>query len=147
MNKKIKVLSLFDGISVAQQALKELGYDVEYYASEIDKYAISITQKNHPNTKQIGDVVKLGKENPYPPELLKGVDLIVFGSPCTDLSIAKKNRQGLKGSASGLFYEAVRIMKDLKPKYFLTENVNSMSQDSKDEITKTLLPFLDTCKD
>jgi site-specific DNA-cytosine methylase len=143
----MKILSLFDGMSVAQQACKNLGIDVEYYASEIDEYAIAVTQAQHPETKQLGDVCKLGKENPYPKELLEGVDLIVFGSPCTDLSIAKKNREGLKGQHSGLFYEAVRIMKDLKPKYFLMENVNSMSQESRDEITKTLLPFLDTCKD
>ena len=52
----MKILSLFDGISIAQQAFKELGYEVEYYASEIDKNAIQITQKNHPNTTQLGDV-------------------------------------------------------------------------------------------
>lgn len=139
----MKILSLFDGISVAQQALKELGVkDVYYYASEIDKYALQITAKNFPNTIQLGDVKRLGKENPYPKELLDGVDLIVFGSPCTDLSIAKKNRQGLKGDASGLFYEAVRIIKDLKPKYFLMENVNSMPKEAKNAITETLGRYL-----
>jgi site-specific DNA-cytosine methylase len=139
-NKEMKVLSLFDGISVAQQALKELGANVEvYYASEIDKYALQVTQKNFPGTIQLGDVCKLGKEVPYPQELLNGgCDLIIFGSPCTDLSIAKRNRQGLKGSQSGLFYEAVRILKDLKPVYWVMENVNSMSQESKAEITKVL---------
>jgi site-specific DNA-cytosine methylase len=90
----------------------------------------------------VGDICKLGKSVPYPESLLKGVDLIVFGSPCQDLSIAKKGRQGLSGERSGLFYEAVRIMKDLKPKYFLMENVNSMSQDSKDEITEVLGRYL-----
>ena len=135
----MKVLSLFDGISCAQQALKELGVeDLTYYASEIDKYAISITQKNHPWTIQVGDITKLGKESPYPQELLEGVDLIIFGSPCQDLSIAKKGRQGLSGGRSGLFFEAVRIIKDLKPKYFVMENVNSMSRESKEEITKVL---------
>jgi DNA (cytosine-5)-methyltransferase 3A len=135
----MKVLSLFDGISIAQQALKELNIPVEtYYASEIDKYAISLTQKNFPRTIQLGDVTKLGKENPYPKELLEGVDLIVFGSPCTNLSIAKKNREGLAGSESKLFFEAVRIIKDLKPKYFLMENVNSMSLESKAAITMEL---------
>jgi len=52
----MKILSLFDGISIAQQAFKELGFEVEYYASEIDKNAIEITQKNHPNTEQLGDI-------------------------------------------------------------------------------------------
>lgn len=135
---KIRVLSLFDGISVAQEALKEKRIKCEYMASEIDKYAISITQKNFPKTKQLGDIKKLGRSNPYPKELLERTDLIVFGSPCTDLSIAKKNRQGLKGEASGLFYEAVRIIKDLKPRYFLMENVASMSKESKKEITRII---------
>lgn len=55
----MKILSLFDGISIAQQAFKELGFEVEYYASEIDNQAISITQKNHPNTEQLGDVKEI----------------------------------------------------------------------------------------
>lgn len=130
----MKVLSLFDGISVAQYALTQLGYYADYYASEIDKYAISITQKNFPGTTQIGDVTKIGIEFPYPTI----IDLVIFGSPCQDLSIAKKDRQGLKGSRSGLFYEAVRILKEIKPKYFLMENVNSMSKESKETISTTL---------
>jgi site-specific DNA-cytosine methylase len=105
---KIKVLSLFDGISVAQQALKELGYDVEYYASEIDKYAIQITQKNHPKTTQIGSVVDF-----HPTPLWRDTTLLIGGSPCQDLSIAKKNRQGLDGARSGLFWEYVRILKEV----------------------------------
>lgn len=135
--KKIKVLSLFDGISVAQQALKELGYDVEYYASEIDKYAIQLTQKNHPNTIQVGDVKNLTPHqqfyfmSDYP-------DLLIGGSPCQDLSIAKKNRQGLDGARSGLFWEYVRILKEVKPKYFVLENVNSMPKEAKAIITEAL---------
>jgi len=126
----MKILSLFDGISVAQQALKELGVDVEYYASEIDKYAIQITQKNHPNTIQLGSVVGLKVD--FQPDLLIG------GSPCQDLSIAKKNREGLKGSRSGLFWEYVRILKEVKPKYFVLENVASMPKEAKDTITEAL---------
>lgn len=131
---KIKVLSLFDGISVAQQALKELGFDVEYYASEIDKYAIQITQKNHPKTRQVGSVTELGGNNPLP----TNVDLLIGGSPCQDLSIAKKNRQGLDGARSGLFWEYVRILKEVKPKYFVLENVNSMPKEAKAIITEAL---------
>lgn len=126
----MKVLSLFDGISVAQQALKELGVEVEYYASEIDKYAIQITQKNFPNTVQLGSVVGLKVNFP--------IDLLIGGSPCQDLSIAKKNRQGLKGARSGLFYEYVRILKEVKPKYFVLENVNSMPNEAKEQITEIL---------
>ena len=140
----MKILSLFDGISCARVALERVGIPIEaYYASEIDKYAIQISKKNYPDIVQLGDVSKLGKENPYPKELLKGVDLIVFGSPCTDLSIAKKNRQGLKGNQSSLFFEAVRIMKDIPHKYFIMENVASMSKESKEEITKVMSQFFD----
>jgi len=136
--KKIKVLSLFDGISVAQQALKELGYDVEYYASEIDKYAIQITQKNHPMTIQIGDVKHIGIGDDISFFQDEKIDLLIGGSPCQDLSIAKKNREGLKGSRSSLFYEYVRILKEVKPKYFILENVNSMPKEAKEIITKEL---------
>jgi len=126
----MKILSLFDGISVGQQALKELDIECEYYASEIDKYAIQITQNNFPETKQLGSVV--GLKIDFQPDLLIG------GSPCQDLSIAKKNREGLKGSRSGLFYEYVRILKEVRPKYFILENVNSMPREAKETITQEL---------
>jgi len=131
----MKILSLFDGISIAQQALKNCGIKVEvYYASEIDKYAIQITQKNFPNTIQLGSVVDF-----YPTPLICGnIDLIIGGSPCQDLSIAKKNREGLAGSRSSLFYEYVRILKEVKPKYFILENVNSMPKEAKQIITDEL---------
>ena len=120
----MNVLSLFDGISAGQIALNRLGikYD-NYYASEIDKYAIQITQKNFPKTIQLGDVSKINGYN------LPKIDLMLAGPPCQDLSIAKKNRQGLDGARSGLFWEFTRILKEVKPKYFLVENVASMSID------------------
>lgn len=131
----MKVLSLFDGISVAQQALKELGIPIEtYYASEIDKYAIQVTIKNHPNTIQLGDVKIINT----PMLLCKKIDLMVGGSPCQDLSIAKKDRKGLDGERSGLFWEYVRILKEVQPKYFILENVNSMPKEAKKIITDTL---------
>lgn len=128
----MRVLSLFDGISVAQQALKELGVLPEYYASEIDKYAISITQKNHPNTIQMGSVLEINSPD------YQDIDLLIGGSPCQDLSIAKKNRQGLSGSRSGLFWEYVRILQEVKPRYFVLENVNSMPKEAKQVITEAL---------
>lgn len=128
----MRVLSLFDGISVAQQALKELGVLPTYYASEIDKYAISITQKNHPNTIQMGSVLEINSPDH------QDIDLLIGGSPCQDLSIAKKNRQGLNGSRSGLFWEYVRILQEVKPKYFVLENVNSMPKEAKQVITEAL---------
>jgi DNA-cytosine methyltransferase len=130
--QKIKVLSLFDGISIAQQAFKELGFEVEYYASEIDKYAIAVTQNIFPNTIQLGDVCKIKKE------MVGNIDLIIGGSPCTDLSIAKKNRQGLKGEQSKLFYQFVRLVKEIRPKYFILENVASMAKDQKAIMEKEL---------
>jgi len=66
------------------------------------------------------------------------LDLLCGGSPCQDLSIAKKNREGLSGSRSGLFWEYVRILKEVKPKYFILENVNSMPKEAKQVITETL---------
>jgi site-specific DNA-cytosine methylase len=128
----MKVLSLFDGMSVAQQALKNIGADVEvYYASEIDEYAKAVTQSNHPNTIQLGSVtdIKWGGEV---------IDLMIGGSPCQDLSIAKKNREGLKGERSGLFYEYVRIRDEVKPKYFILENVASMPKEAKEQISEIL---------
>ena len=132
----MKVLSLFDGMSVAQQALKELGITPEYYASEIDEYAIATTQANHPETTQLGSVTEL-KLNTWTC-LTGGVDLLIGGSPCQDLSIAKKDRKGLDGQRSGLFYEYVRIRNEVKPKYFILENVNSMPKEAKEQISEIL---------
>lgn len=129
----MRVLSLFDGISCGQTALHRAGIPVEtYYASEIDKYAIEITQKNYPNTIQLGDVTKIDFND------FKGkVDLIMGGSPCQDLSIAGK-RAGLKGERSGLFYKFVEAIEVIRPKYFLFENVASMKQEEKDLISSYL---------
>lgn len=131
----MKVLSLFDGISVAQQALKELDVRVEYYASEIDKYALQVTAKNFPNTIQLGDVKEVSL-NKYPE--INNPDLMILGSPCQDLSIAKKNREGLSGSRSGLFWEAIRIHKEVMPRWFVYENVNSMKQEWKEQMLKAV---------
>ncbi len=129
----MRVLSLFDGISVAQQALKELGVkDLTYYASEIDKYAIEVAKKNHPEIRHIGSVLAVNGSD------YSDIDLLCGGSPCQDLSIAKKDRQGLAGARSGLFYEYVRILKEVKPKYFVLENVNSMPKEAKEQITEIL---------
>jgi len=141
--EKMKILSLFDGISIAQQAFKELGFEVEYYASEIDKQAIQITQKNFPNTKQLGDIKKIDTSNGYlhygKGKLAKtDIEFLIGGSPCQDLSIAKNKREGLNGKRSVLFWDYVRILKDLKPKYFVLENVASMPKEAKNTITEAL---------
>lgn len=136
----MNVLSLFDGISSGQIALERAGIKYNtYYASEIYDKAIEITQKNYPNTIQLGDVTKINEE--IIPKLPK-IDLLIFGFPCKNLSRAVINNinhnQGLEGKHSSLFYDAVRIMKLVKPTYFLVENVESMKDEDKDIITETL---------
>jgi len=133
----MKVLSLFDGIGGARQALNELGITNQYLASEVDKYAIQIAKTNHPSNFNLGDVKQINITSLHLLGIDK-VDLLIGGSPCQDLSIAKKDRKGLEGSRSGLFFEYVRILNETKPKYFILENVASMSKASKDIITKEL---------
>ena len=128
----MKVLSLFDGISCCRVALGNTP-EIEYLASEIDKNAIKIAKKNYPSTVHLGDVKDISGAN-----LPSGVDLLVGGSPCTDLSIAMKGRTGLEGTRSKLFYEYVRILQQTKPKWFILENVASMSDKDKDIITEAL---------
>ena len=130
----MRVLSLFDGISCGHVALDRAGIPVEvYYASEIDKYAIQITQKNYPDTIQLGDINNIDFT-----QFIGKIDLIMGGSPCQDLSIAKNNRQGLEGQRSGLFYKFVEAVEIIKPKYFLLENVASMKKEDKELITKMM---------
>ena len=138
--RALKVLSLFDGVSCARVALDRIGYkDVTYYASEIDRYAIQIAQKNWPQTSQLGSVTEIKREMWHAGALhLNDIDLLIGGSPCQDLSIAKHGRKGLDGARSGLFWEYVRILNEVKPKYFVLENVASMPKEAKDLITKTL---------
>ena len=145
--KNIRVLSIFDGISCARVALERAGIPVEaYYASEVDKYAMQISAKNYPDIIQLGSVVGLGYDagqflrdgNTLGIDYMEDIDILIGGFPCTDLSIAKKNRQGLKGEASGLFYEMIRIHKEVKPKFFIYENVASMSKENKEIILKTI---------
>ena len=114
---KIKVLSLFDGISCTQIALKNLGIKVDkYFSSEIDEYSIKITQKNFPNTIQLGDIRNINCKD------LPKIDLIVAGSPCQGFSFAGK-QLAFDDSRSALFFEFVKVLKVVKPKYFLLENV------------------------
>ena len=113
----MKVLSLFDGMSCGQIALSKLGVKVDkYYASEIDKYAIQITQKNFPDTVQLGDICEIDAKD------FKDVDLILAGSPCQGFSFAGK-QLAFDDPRSSLFFEFVRLLKEIRPKYFLLENV------------------------
>ncbi len=133
----INVLSLFDGISIGQLALSGMGITVaNYYASEIDKKAILCTTHNFSDTIQLGDVKSVnGSELPT-------IDLIIGGSPCQDLSSINKTRTGLAGEKSGLFFEAVRILNEVRQKnpnvLFLFENVASMPKADRDIISAAL---------
>jgi DNA (cytosine-5)-methyltransferase 3A len=120
----MNVLSLFDGMSCGQIALNRAGikYD-NYFASEIKPHAINLTQKHYPNTIQVGDVTKVFSKD------LPKIDLLIGGSPCQDFSIANKERLGLNGLKSSLFFEYVRLLEELKPKYFLLENVQMKESD------------------
>jgi DNA (cytosine-5)-methyltransferase 3A len=114
----ITVLSLFDGMSCGQIALERAGIKVDkYFASEIKKHAIKVTQHNYLNTIQLGDVRNIKASD------LPKIDLLIGGSPCQDFSSANKEKLGLKGTKSGLFYEYLRLLNECKPKYFLLENV------------------------
>ena len=127
----MKVLSLFDWISCARVALDRAGIPIDnYYASEVDKYAIQIAQKNYPDTMEVWSVVWYN----HPWE----IDLLIWWSPCQDLSIAKKDRQWLEWSKSSLFREYARILRDVKPKRFILENVSSMSKEAKETITREM---------
>lgn len=151
-NTGINVLSLFDGMSCGQIALKELGIKINsYYASEIDKNAIKVTLDNFPETIQMGDIREIKEDEIN--ELPK-IDLIMAGFPCRDLSIITRNGgsknwkemhgkgEGLEGEHSGLYHEFMRIYKqihsinpDVK---FLVENVASMKETEKKTIDKDL---------
>ena len=117
MVKIRNVLGLFDGISCGQVALQRAGitYDT-YYASEIDKNPIKVTQKNFPDTVQLGDITKWNDWN------LENVDLIIGGSPCQGFSAAGK-RLNFDDPRSKLFFEFLAIVKHYKPKYWMLENV------------------------
>jgi DNA (cytosine-5)-methyltransferase 3A len=113
----MKVLSLFDGMSCGRIALDRLGIAVDtYYASEIDKYAIEVAQKNYPDTIHVGDVTQLNADD------FQDVDLILAGSPCQGFSFAGK-QLAFDDPRSALFFEFIRLLKAIKPKYFLLENV------------------------
>jgi DNA-cytosine methyltransferase len=137
----MKVLSLFDGISCGQLALERTGIKVEeYYASEIDKYAISVTQKNYPNTVQLGDICNVEYKNgniiSSNGTFKTEIDLIIGGSPCQGFTFAGE-RLEFNDPRSKLFFEYARLIKEVQPKYFLLENVK-MKKESEDVITRYL---------
>ena len=113
----MNVLSLFDGMSCGRVALDQLDIPIDnYYASEIDKWAIQIAQKNYPDTIELGDVTKFDIDK------LPKIDLLIGGSPCQGFSFSGK-QLNFDDPRSKLFFVYVHILQQVKPKYFLLENV------------------------
>ena len=139
----MNVLSLFDGMSCGRLALERAGFPVtNYFASEIDKYAITVARANFPDTVHLGDVTGVKTKNQMlviPHEDGNGhqkIDLLIGGSPCQGFSFAGR-QLNFDDPRSKLFFEFVRLLKALKPKYFLLENVN-MKKEYQDVISDLL---------
>ena len=143
----MNVLSLFDGMSCGRLALDRAGFPVtNYFASEIDKYAIQVARANYPDTVHLGDVTKIGVRDGQlivPPSCewsdspdYHKIDLLIGGSPCQGFSFAGK-QLNFDDERSKLFFEFVRLLRALKPRYFLLENV-PMKQIYQDVINEQL---------
>jgi DNA-cytosine methyltransferase len=128
----INVLSCFDGLSGGQLALERAGIKVgKYFASEIDKFAIAVAKYNYPNMIHLGDVRGIDAD------ALPKIDLMLAGSPCTDLSFAGLGKGLIDGEQSSLFFDWWKLVKKIKPKYIFLENVR-MKQEYQDMISEIL---------
>lgn len=124
----MNILSLFDGMSCGQIALKKADIKVDtYFASETNKYAIAVTMCNFPNTIQLGDILKIDVNN------LPKIDLLIGGSPCQGFSSSGK-QLNFSDPRSILFFEFVKFLEKCNPKYFLFENVK-MKKEWQDRIS------------
>lgn len=127
----MNVLSLFDGMSCGRIALERAGIPVtNYFASEVDKYAVAVAKENYPDIKHIGDVQQVSAAD------LPKIDLLIGGSPCQGFSFAGR-QLNFDHPQSKLFFEFVRLLKELRPKYFLLENV-CMKKEFEDIISQHL---------
>jgi DNA-cytosine methyltransferase len=136
----MNVLSLFDGMSCGQIALEKLGIPIKnYFAAEIDKYAMQVAKSNYPDMAHLGDVQNIKTSGTHLMDEFDcghKIDLLIGGSPCQGFSFAGK-QLNFDDPRSQLFFEYVRLLKALKPKYFLMENVK-MKKESMDIITEYL---------
>lgn len=131
----MKILSLFDGMSCGQIAFKELGVEInKYYAFEIDKNAIKVTQSNFPSTIQCGNVLNADFS------IFKNIDWLIGGSPCTYWSTANTRYRETQAQGTGwyLFETYIKALNCVKPNFFLYENNRSISSEIKKHITKAL---------
>lgn len=128
----MRIFSAFDGISCGMVALKKMGIHVdEYIASEIDKHAIKVSSNNHPGITHIGDINNVDFSK------YTHIDMLIGGSPCQSLSRIRSDRTHLSGK-SGIFFKFVEAKNIIKPKWFLLENVASMSDASRDIISECM---------
>jgi len=134
LKQKLRVVSLFDGISCGRVALEQSGYAVSYYAAfEIDKYAKAVSRYNYPDTEQHGDVMHADYRR------FTNIDMVIGGSPCQTFSIAKNQRDTEKGGIGWvLFMKYVEALRMIGPRYFLYENVASMHKNIREYISEEL---------
>jgi DNA (cytosine-5)-methyltransferase 1 len=132
---KIKLLDLFSGIGGFHLGLEKAGFEVESYFSEIDKYAIDVYSNNFKNATYVGSVTDVRGGD------LPDIDAITFGSPCQDFSLAGK-RKGLGGQRSSLISEAIRLIGEKRPRFFIWENVKgTFSSNNREDFAAILQAF------
>ena len=135
MNKNITLLDLFSGIGGFHLGLQKAGFKVKSYNSEIDKYANQVYKHNFKQSTYVGSVTDVrGSELPR-------INAITFGSPCQDFSLAGK-RKGMGGERSSLILEAIRLIKECRPDFFIWENVKgTFSSNNREDFAGILQTF------
>ena len=132
----MKIIDLFSGIGGFSLAFQRAGYQfTEHYFSEIDKHAIANYKNNFPHAKNLGDITTIQ------PADIAGADIITFGSPCQDFSLAGR-REGLKGNKSSLIKKAIALIADIRPSVFIWENVKgAFSSNAREDFWAILKAF------
>ena len=133
--KKITQLDLFSGIGGFHLGFERAGYKVKSYFSEIDKHAVAVYKNQFKDSEYVGSVIDIKGDE------LPNIDLITFGSPCQDFSLAGK-RQGMQGERSSLILEAIRLISECRPRVFIWENVKgTFSSNSGEDFAAILQAF------
>ena len=130
----VNILDLFSGIGGFALGLKQAKIKHDWLGySDINEYSNKIYGRHFNGAEKLGDITAIQTHN------LPRIDLVTFGFPCQDLSVANKGRKGLEGDRSSLFFEAIRIIRDKKPKYFIFENVKGTFNSNNGEDFKIIL--------